>query len=292
MVLLMMVLFVDLPMMVTQRAAYLSMHPEKRIEASQTSNAAKIDLPSTEQQENTEPQPAVEEDTSLKLEYALVMLGISVLQMLIIFSYSVAWYQQLLFNEKKDSTIFFRFGKLEYNFAITAMKAGIVLAPVVFVMISYFMATMPGFSDGEPIVLEDYWWLFLGGAVLLMFLLARCSMSYPLTIMGQFEKPIKLSWDMTKQQPLQIVLGFFSMIIPPSLGMMAIVMAASTLMNLDGQPVQEEIISAKLDFVFVEHLIYRAIGSAYMLVVFALVSAFYARTYAFLVRTKEAAPAA
>ena len=297
-VLLVMVLFIDLPMLITQREAYFSMHPDKRVEAVESAGATKIDLPATEKQTpNTKPTDKskqdviMEEASGMKLEYALVMIGISVLQLVLLFSYSVAWYRQLLFGDKKDKTIIFQFGKMEYNFALTAMKSGLVLAPLVFLMMSYYMASLPGFSDGEPINLAEYWWLFVGGGVLLIFLVARVSMSYPLTMMGQFDEPIKQSWKMTKHQPLPIALGFFCMVIPASIAMIVIVVGANYLMNVAGQ-IPEENISRTLDITFAEHLIYRAIGSVYMLYVFALVSAFYARSYAFLVRSQQASPSA
>ncbi len=296
-VLLMMVLFIDLPMLITQREAYFSMHPDKRVEVAQSASTTKIDLPATEKQtpdtkltDKTATDVMMKEASGLKLEYVLVMIGISLLQLLLLFSYSVAWYRQLLFGDNKDKTIIFHFGKMEYNFAITAMKSGLVMAPIVLLMMSYYIASIPGFSEEEPISLAEHWWLFVGCGLLLTYLVARVSMSYPLTMMGQFDEPIKQSWKITKDQPLPIAMGFFCMVIPASIAMIILVVAASYLMNMGGH-IPEEHVSRTLDVTFAEHLIYRAIGSAYMLYVFALVSAFYARAYAFLVRSQQASPA-
>ncbi|MBY0428975.1 MAG: hypothetical protein K2Q32_07125 [Alphaproteobacteria bacterium] len=295
-VLLMMILFVDLPMMVTQREAYLSMHPDKRAEQTEKIGPAKIDVPDTEKQATEKPTEATDkalstEASSLKPEYALAMLGISLLQLVLLFSYSVAWYRQLLFGDKKDKTIMFRFGKMEYQFAVTAMKNGLVLAPIMLVMMSYYMSSIPGFSDGEPINIIDYWWLFLAGIILVLYLVARLSMSYPLTMMGQFDEPIKQSWNLTNGQSLQIALGFINMVVPASIALIVIVVGASYLMNFGAQPTDEEL-NRNLDLAFAEHLVYRVIGATYMLYVFALVTAFYARSYAFLVRSQQSPPTA
>lgn len=289
-ILLMMVLFVDLPMMVTQREAYLSMHPDKRVEITQKSEPTKIDLPATEQSTSEAVRPSPPEGNSLKMEYVLVMLAISLLQLVLLFSFSVAWYRQLLFGDNKGKTITFRFGKMEYQFGVTAMKNGLVMAPIMLIMMSYYIASIPGFADGDPIDVADYWWLFVTGAMAMMFLVARLSMSYPLTMMGQFDAPVKQSWNLTKGQSLQIGLGFFTMVVPASIAMIVVVVGASYLINAGAQPTDEEL-NRNLDISFVEHLIYRAIGSAYMLYVFGLVSAFYARAYAFLVRSQDPAPA-
>ncbi len=301
-ILLMMVLFVELPMLMVQREVYYSVHPEKRVEASQIVDASKLDLPSTEKK-SSEKAPTdnttsdvtkdatMEQASRVDPTHVMIMMGLSLLQLLLIFSFSVAWYKQLLFNEKKGSTVFLHFGKLEWNFGLTAMKSGIVLAPIVLVLMSYYMASIPGFAEGEPIHLADYTGLYVGGCVLMLYLVSRLSMSYPLTMMGRYDAPIKESWSMTKHQAGRIMLGFLMMSFPVTIVTMVVVVGASYLINMGAPTLPDGTISKDIETGFAEHLFYKTIGSLYMIFAFALVSAFYARAYAFLVRSQQA-PAA
>ncbi len=295
-ILIMVVLFVELPMLVVQREVYFSIHPEQRIENGQNSETAKIDLPvseksATEHSFVSEDAKRVEEEASrVSLKHVLVMMGLSLLQLVIMLSFSVAWYRQLLFHDKKGETIVLRFGKMEWNFAITCMKAGFALAPVMLVLMSYVMASIPGFSEGEPINLADSWWLFVGGTILQLYLIARLSMSYPLTMMGQFDKPIKQSWEMTRNHAGRMALGFLLMVLPATLLTIIVSGGVGYLLNLGTPSVPVDAATADIEVGFAEHLVYKTIGSIYMLFVFALVSSFYARTYAFLVRSQHANP--
>lgn len=166
------------------------------------------------------------------------------------------------------------------------------MAPVMLVLMSYYMASIPGFSEGEPINLAEYWPLFAGGCAVMLYLGSRLSMSYPLTMMGQFDAPIKQSWIMTRAQAGRIALGFMLLVLPVSIVTMIVVLAVSYGMNMGTQALPESGTVSDFDIGFAEHLIYKTIGSTYMLFAFALVSAFYARAYAFLVRSQQGTPSA
>lgn len=300
-VLLMMALFVELPMLMVQREVYYSVHPEQRVEANHMKPGANLDIPAAEKpaadkdKESAEKKPAdvtkdatMEQASRVDPTHVMIMMGLSLLQLLLLFSFSVAWYKQLLFNEKKGATVLFHFGKQEWNFGLTAMKSGIVLAPIVLVLMSYYMASIPGFSEGEPINISDYIGLYIGGGVLMLYLVARLSMSYPLTVSGHYEAPIKESWSMTKHHAGRIMIGFIMMTLPVTLITMVVVMGASYLINMNAPTLPDGTISKDIEAGFAEHLFYKTIGSAYMIFGAAFVSAFYARAYAFLVRSQQA----
>jgi hypothetical protein len=308
-ILLMMVLFVEIPTLIVTQEIYKSMHPEIQAGGTADGAAAKITVPPTESSEN-QSVPSEKTDAKenlgeeniqnvtmdqaerIKPEHLMIIMALNIFQMAMIFSFSVAWYRQLLLNDKKDKTVMFHFGKDEWNFALTAMKSGFVLAPVVLVMMSYFMASIPAFAGGETISLNDNWWLFAGGGILMLYLMARLSMGYPLTVMGQHEEPIKQSWLMTKQHAGRILLGSVMMSVPVLCLAMGIVIGLSLLLdgaiqNSLAQNIPAEAGQHQIEISFAEHILFKTIGATFLLFLFGLASAFYARIYAFLVRSSQ-----
>lgn len=304
-ILLMMVLFVEIPTLIVTQEIFSTLHPDA---ASAKPLEAKIDLPDTEKNALEKKQPPAETDPStpasiprdestqsitmeeaqrVRPEHVLMIMALNLLQMAMIFSFSVAWYRQLLMDDRKGKTILFNYGKPEWNFTLTSMKSGFVLAPVVLVIVSYIMASIPGFSGPEAIPLQESWPVFLGGGILMLYLLARLSMGYPLTIMGHIAEPIRQSWLMTKYQAGRILIGSLIMALPVLLVSLLIVVGISILITSTGNVFSGENVPASTQISFAEHVIFKTVGSAFILFLFALVSAFYARVYAFLVRSQQ-----
>lgn len=291
-ILLMMVLFVEIPTLMMTQYIYNSIHPE--LQNAPNAASGKIDLPATEkgtaekiaEAENSKPV-TIEEARQVKPEHLAVILGLSLLQMAMLFSFSVAWYRQLLLGEKKDRTILFHYGKAEWNFTKTAMKSGFALAPIVLVVTSFFMASIPEFSGGEAVSLEDNWYIFAGCGVLMMYIIARLSMSYPLTVMGEVTTPFKQSWTMTAQQVWRIMLGNILLALPTVLAALGIVIGVSLAITSAEQSITGEAVQAGARLGFAEHVLFKAIGATFILFLFGLMSAFYARVYAFMVRSKQ-----
>lgn len=291
-ILLMMVLFVEIPTLMMTQHIYHSIHPEARTTLDDVTG--KIDVPATEkgtaeklaEAENSKPV-TIAEARQVKPEHLAVILALSLLQMAMIFSFSVAWYRQLLLGEKKDKTIIFHYGKAEWNFTMTAMKSGFALAPIVLVITSFFMASIPEFSGGEAVSLSDNWYIFAGCGLLMMYVIARLSMSYPLTVMGEATTPFKQSWTMTAQQVWRIMLGNILLALPTVFVALGIVIGVSLLVTSAEQGITGEAVQTGSRLGFAEHVLFKAIGAAFILFLFGLMSAFYARVYAFMVRSKQ-----
>ncbi len=297
-ILLMMVLFVEIPTLIMTQQIYKSIHPEAHTTLDDMTG--KIDVPSPEKSleekstaekvaasENSRPV-TIEEARQVKPEHLAIILALSLFQMAMIFSFSVAWYRQLLLGEKKDKTIVFSYGKPEWHFTLTAMKSGFALAPIVLVFTSFFMASIPEFSGGEAVSLEDNWAVFLGCGLLMMFVIARLSMSYPLTVMGQTTEPFKQSWVMTAKHVWRIMLGNILLALPTVVVALGIVIGVSLLISSAQQGIAGDVAQQGNRLGFAEHVLFKAIGAAFILFLFGLMSAFYARVYAFMIRSQQA----
>ncbi|MDX1923201.1 MAG: hypothetical protein SFW65_08750 [Alphaproteobacteria bacterium] len=292
-ILLMMVLFVEIPTLIVTQEIYKSIHPEVQI--AQQDMGPKLDLPPSEkgvtekiaEAENSR-AVTIAEARQVKAEHLAMILALNLFQVAMVFSFSVAWYRQLLLGEKKDKTIIFHYGKPEWHFTLTAMKSGFAQAPIVLVMVSFFMASIPEFAGGEAVSISDNWPLFIGGIVLMLYLIARTSMSYPITVMGEVTEPFKQSWVMTKQNVWRIFLGNLLIGLPTVIVALGIVIGVSLLISTTQQNVTGEAAQAINRLSFAEHVLFKTIGAAFILFLFGLISAFYARAYAFMIRTKQA----
>ncbi len=292
-ILLMMVLFVEIPTLIMTQEIYKSIHPEAYAALEDT--GAKLDMPSTEktvpqkiaEAENSRPV-TIEEARQVKPEHLAIIFALNLFQMAMVFSFSVAWYRQLLLGDKKGKTIVFHYGKPEWHFTLTAMKSGFAQAPVVLVMISFFMASIPEFAGGEAISVSDNWPLFVGGIVLMLYLIARTSMSYPMTVMGEVTEPFKQSWAMTRQNVWRIFIGNLMIGLPTVMAALGIVIGISLLVGTAQHGMTGEAMPPDSRLSFAEHVLFKTIGAAFILFLFGLVSAFYARSYAFMIRSKQA----
>ncbi|NDE91069.1 MAG: hypothetical protein EB059_08050 [Alphaproteobacteria bacterium] len=272
--LLMMVVFVELPTLMVTQAISKFIHPEKYVEAGVDTNiSAEHELPKTDAEVDA---VTVDDARHVPPEYVFMLMGLNLLATAILFSFSFAWYRQLLVGEKKGKMIVFHFGKAEWRFAITALKCGFAVAPFMLVMVSFAMASLPEFAGGAPQSLGESMPVFLICGVLMLAIMARVSMSYPLTVMHITDAPIKQSWVMTRQQTLRIVAGIITMVVPLFSGSLLVVIGINYLLN-----------GGKGAPTFAEHLLYKTLGSLFLLVACALISAFTARAYAFLVRSQS-----
>jgi hypothetical protein len=304
------IVFIELPSLLLTNYIFDYIHADKKIEVSvdvppsisSNVSVAKVETPpaviektvteiaATEKPpQASAPQPsAMEQAERVKPEHMMMLMALNLIQIAIVVSFLVAWYRQLLFAENKGKTITPHFGKNEWDYTKTVMKSSFVLFPVMMVLMGYGVASIPGFSDGKPEDISQTWPVFVicGGA--LLYLLASLSMSSPITIMGHTATPIKDSWKMTTSHIVPLILGNLCVFIPAMIVAMVLISGASWLLHLSVQSVPGAMVDDAAQDPFMITLCIKAMGSFFTLVLFALLAAFHARVYAFLVRSKQA----
>lgn len=285
------VVLVEIPTMMMTDYIYGYVHPvkEKKVEAPASPSTGPEAPVSAETKKAND--DAMEAAQRIQPEHMAALMALNLLQMAILVSFLVAWYRQLLLGEKTGGIILFRFGKNELAFAKTLVKASLVLFPVMMVLLSYGLALMPEFSDGKPEDISQVWPVFLICVLLLLYFLASLSMSYPLTIMGETAAPIKDSWRMTKPHLVNIIAGNLMLFIPAIIGSTLIISGVSWLLHLPYQPVPGAVAPEDVHDPFYVTLCLKAFGVLFTFILFALISAYQARVYAFLVRSQQAEPA-
>jgi hypothetical protein len=221
----------------------------------------------------------------LKLPYIVLMGAFSCLQMMLVICFTVAWYVQLLRGENKGKTLTPRLGKREWNYAWTSLKVGFVLFPAFVILGGLLTAFLPQSGEGGPTV-ETYMCMVVAG-LLALYLQARLSMSFPLTVLDHIQEPLKQSWDMTKKNSLPVMAGLISVFIPILLLMVTVILLLSV--GAEALFAPGHVSAGEEEMVFPAPIVLglKAVGSLFTLLIFGVLSAFQARAYAYFLRTQE-----
>jgi hypothetical protein len=176
----------------------------------------------------------------------------------------------------KDKIILFRFGKMELDYSWTSVKTAFVLLPLLLIAVALaFSLIMP--QPGETSGPETYAFIAIG-VLASLYLQARLSIAYPLTVMGDAE-PVKKSWKLTGRYGVQLAIGQVLIVVPMMVVMLGFVFAASALI----EHFRPDALDTHRELPLFAALLLKAIGSLFTLSVFAALVAFQARAYGFLV---------
>lgn len=221
-----------------------------------------------------------QEPPRIKTEHIIASFALNLLQVMIIFSFAVALYRKFLRGDAREKPIFFRFGKQEWDYSWTSVKAGFAVLPVLLLVAGLaFSLIVP---QGEVQNLETYVLIAVGVAIGL-YLQARLSIAYPLTVMGETQAPVRKSWKMTGKYGVQLAIGQVLIVVPMTLLLLGLVFTASALV----EHFFADALNPKHEFPLAATLLLKAIGSLFTLSVFAVLAAFQARAYRFLVKSEE-----
>ncbi|HVY12862.1 MAG TPA: hypothetical protein VHB73_04790 [Alphaproteobacteria bacterium] len=212
-------------------------------------------------------------------------LALYTLQMVLVFGFMYAWYHQLLTGENKGKPIRPRFGKNEWRLMWTSVKVGFALLPVLFFAVGVVTAAYPtgdvkaapAFSPWPPLVIL----LIIG-----LYVQARTALAYPATVASENDAPFMESWTLTRKQALPLALGNVLVEVPFFAGMYLLFLAIAWALGLV-LPVPEEGKELGGPLLFAVQLFLKAVGQLSVLLFVALLSAFHARAYAYLVRASS-----
>lgn len=208
----------------------------------------------------------------------MMVMGLNLVQILLLMRFILAWVRALVLHEQRGELIRPIVGKREFYLLWTSMKASAIMMPLTifsFYPIAMLMMGMP-LSQFDILIAAG----FLVG---LVYLQARFSLSYVLSSIGENEEPVRQSWLLTKGQALRIIGGNFLVMLPLFLVITLVTfvlsIAVAGLVTSSGDAE-----TAVVQVPYWLRAIYKGIGTAFLLVVTGVITAFYARVYATLVR--------
>lgn len=233
--------------------------------------------------------------TRLSLDLLVASMILNLVQVALIFCFSVAWYRQLLLHEEKGRLIGLRFGKREWNFGWTSVKAGFALAPLSFILFGVVMANAPG-AEVTADIRQQNLVIMVVCLITMLYVQARLSLAYALTVMGENKAPIARSWELSRGQSLRLMAGNLLTVAPISAAVMGFVYALSWgITQMLGAPAVPGALEQAPDpnspIMLAFSIFMKAVGALFTLLVVATLSAFQARSYAYLLRA-SAPPAA
>lgn len=236
--------------------------------------------------EKTMPSMPEKPQKRISIKTAMLVMLVDVVQVLLIFSFAVAWYRALLLHEKRGLTIMPRLGRNEWNYAWTNMKAGLVLAPLFVFCFLATAGTVMGAGPEAAISVVDIA-LILVALVALFYLQARLALAYPATAIGETQIPLKQAWELSRGQGWQILAGNLLIAFPLMALMLLLVALVSFIINAlvpAPDPALEQAQQSVPALVTYGQGFIKILSNYFILVFFGVLSAFHARVYATLVR--------
>src|SRR5262249_21935508 len=112
---------------------------------------------------------------------------------------------------------------------------------------------------------------------------ARVALSYPASVMGETAAPVRQSWNLTRGQVVPLVLGNILALIPAmaALSLLAYGIAWILSVIFSSPALNKEVFAVPLN------LVLRMVGLFSAMILMGLLSAFHARSYAYLVRSSS-----
>lgn len=228
---------------------------------------------------------------TISLKTAAMVMVVDIIQVLLLFSFVVAWYRALLLHEKRGSIIAPRLGRNEWHYAWTNMKAGFVLAPF-FIFIFLGIAGM-AMNAGPEVTISGVDIAVLGlGLVALFYLQARLALAYPATAVGEHITPLKHAWDLSRGLGWRILGGNLLVVLPLMSGLLLFAALLSKLVDWLAplpDPSLAQAQQAVPALVTYGQVLMKIISNYFILVFFGVLSAFHARIYATLMRGHDEA---
>ncbi len=207
-----------------------------------------------------------------------LIMALNFLQILLLMRFILAWVRALVLHEQRGELIRPALGKRELYLLWTSMKASALMMPLT-IFALYPMALL---MTGMPLTQLD---IIISASFLvgIIYLQARFSLCYVLSSISENEEPVRQSWLLTKGQALRIIGGNFLVMMPLLLGIMLVTFVLSLVATgFVISPAEEGTAVTQIPYWL--RAFYKGIGTAFLLVVTGVITAFYARVYATLVR--------
>lgn len=135
--------------------------------------------------------------------FAIRFLG-SIAQFLALTAFAVLWHRAILLNERPTGLIHMRVGREEVRyFLLGLLLTAVILAPAI-AMQQWAMAYAPD-ASGLPAVLFAL--AMLAVLATMLVVVARLTLVYPATAIGEFAQGFRWSWRLTRGNTLRILGG-------------------------------------------------------------------------------------
>jgi hypothetical protein len=112
------------------------------------------------------------------------------------------------------------------------------------------------------------------------------TVAYPATVIGDTEAPVRQSWNLTRRQALWLVSGNLLTVLPALLAGLALFMGLAGILQFI-VPMPEMGQETGQTGVLLAQIVVKIAISVWSLLFFALLSAFHAHAYAYLVRSSS-----
>jgi hypothetical protein len=233
-------------------------------------------------------QEKAEQLTSRLLLPTIGILGINLLWMVLLFRFTYAWYRQLLTGEEKGKLIGFRLAKPEWQLIWTGTKVALVLFPLFFMGFGVLITVNPPPGAEATGSVADVWPYLAVMIAGLLYLQSRMTVAYPATVIGDTDAPVRQSWNLTRRQSLRLIAGNLLAALPALLAGIALFFGlAGILQFVVPMPELEMGQEPGRVGVVLAQVVVKIAISAWSLLFFALLSAFHAHAYAYLVRSSS-----